>query len=68
MFPPNSDKLNEVQLNLLKSFRYLNDVQTINEIDSLINLYFERKLDGAISKAEEKSSYSAAIYEQWLNG
>lgn len=68
MFPPNSDKLNEAQLNLLKSFRYLSDEQTISEIDSLVNFYFEKKLDSAISKAEGERNYSAAIYEQWLNG
>ncbi len=63
-----SHKLNEAQLNLLKSFRYLSDEQTISEIDSLVNFYFEKKLDSAISKVEGERNYRVAIYEQWLNG
>jgi len=47
---------------------HLSDEQTISEIYSLVNFYFEKKLDSAISKVEGERNYNAAIYEQWLNG
>ncbi len=61
------DKLSDVQLNLIKSFRYLHNEQELKEIDSLINFYLEQKLDEAIIKAESDRNYSADIYERWLN-
>ena len=64
---PASHKLNEIQVNLIKSFMFLNDEKEIQEIDSLINFYLERKLDEAIEVAESDNNYTAAIYEQWLN-
>ena len=60
------NKLNEAQVNLIKSFQYLHSETEISEIDSLINFYLEKKLDEAITKAESKNNYSATIYEQWL--
>ena len=63
----NQHKLNAVQLNLIKPFQYLHNDQQINEIDSLINFYLEKKLDVAISKVESQKQYSEEIYEQWLN-
>jgi len=38
-----------------------------NEIDSLINFFFEKKLDDAIEKVERNNGYTATVYEQWLN-
>ena len=62
-----NNRLNEAQLQLIKSFKYLHNAKEINEIDSLINFYLERKLDEAIVKKEAQSEYNAAIYEAWLN-
>ena len=61
-------KLNNTQLNLIRSFRYLHNEKQLNEIDSLINFYLEKKLDDAINKAESQHNYNAAIYDEWLNG
>jgi len=61
-----SNKLNEAQLNLIKSFMFLNDEKEIREIDSLINYYLEQKLDEAIENVELERNYSASIYEAWL--
>ena len=60
-------KLNQAQLNLIKSFQYLSDEGEISEIDSLINFYLEKRLDAAIEKVESQKNYTAAVYEQWLN-
>ena len=60
------EKLNNAQLNLIKSFRFLKDEQELREIDALINFYLERKLDDAISSVEEDRSYTPEVYEQWL--
>lgn len=64
---PTQNKLNNAQLNLIKSFQYLRNEVEINEIDSLINFYLEKKLDDAIIIAESKNNYTAEVYEQWLN-
>ena len=63
----NNNKLNIVQMNLIKSFQFLRNEKQLNEIDSLINFYLEKKLDDAITIAESKNNYNAAIYEEWLN-
>lgn len=63
---PTQNKLNNAQLNLIKSFQYLRNDAEINEIDSLINFYLEKKLDDAITIAESKNNYTAEVYEQWL--
>ena len=60
-------KLNEAQLSLIRSFKYLHSEKQISEIDSLINFYLEKKLDDAIAKVEMQNNYNAGIYEQWLN-
>ncbi len=60
-------KLNNAQLDLIRSFKYLNSEQKIIEINSLINYYLEKKLDEAIARAESENNYDAAIYEEWLN-
>jgi hypothetical protein len=59
-------KLNTLQLNLLKSFQYIQSSKKIEEIDSLINFYLEKKLDEAIENAENEKKYTAKIYEEWL--
>ena len=61
------NKLNSVQLNLIKTFQYLHNERQISEIDSLIDFYLEKKLDDAITKMEFQNGYTEEIYEQWLN-
>ncbi len=60
------NKLNNLQLNMLKSFQYIDSKEKLQEIDSLINFYLEKKLDEAIEKEEAKRSYTAEIYNEWL--
>ena len=61
------NNLNSVQLKLIRTFEHLHNEKQLNEIDSLINFYFEKKLEEAIIKAEKENNYTAAIYEEWLN-
>ena len=67
MEPAIHHKLSSAQLNLIKSFQYLHSEKQINEIDSLVNFYLEKKLDAAITRVETQKNYTAAIYEQWLS-
>lgn len=60
-------RLTEQQLELLKSFKYLRNEKSINEVRELLSLYYEHKLDGAIDKAETERNYTKEIYESWLN-
>jgi len=62
-----NNKLNEVQIDLIKSLRYLHNEQEISEIGALINFYLEKKLDDAIANVEKQRNYTADIYEQWLS-
>ena len=39
----------------------------VQELDSLINYYLEKKLDEAIESVEEKNNFNAQVYEGWLN-
>ena len=61
-----TEKLNKLQLNLLKSLQYIHSENKVQELDSLINYYLERKLDEAIESAESKNNFTAQIYENWL--
>ena len=62
-----SDKLTQVQLELLKSFRFVSDEKQLKEVKSLLNYYFRQKLDTAIDSEEATRNYTATIYNQWLN-
>ncbi len=62
-----TDKLTQIQLELLKSFRYIADEKQLNEVKSLLNFYFRSKLDESISREEKDRGYSAYIYQQWLD-
>ncbi len=61
-----SNKLTELQLELLKSFRHITNEKELNEIKSLLNFYFRNKLDESVTREENRRSYSAAVYAQWL--
>ena len=60
-------RLTEHQLELLKSFKYLRDQESINDVKELLSLYYEQKLNAAIEKAEADRNYTKEIYESWLN-
>lgn len=60
------ERLTEQQLELLKSFKYLCNEKSINDVRELLSLYYEHKLDSAIEKAETVHNYSKEIYESWL--
>ncbi len=62
----NQNKLTEMQLELLKSFKHITNEQQLKEVKSLLNFYFRNKLDEAIDKAEHNKNYTAEIYEEWL--
>jgi hypothetical protein len=62
-----TDKLTQIQLELLKSFRYIADEKQLNEVKSLLNYYFRSKLDEAITREETNRNYTASIYQQWLD-
>ncbi|MBL0310571.1 MAG: hypothetical protein IPP77_13125 [Bacteroidetes bacterium] len=62
-----TDKLTQMQLELLKSFRYIADEKQLGEVKSLLNFYFRSKLDQAITREESNRNYTASIYQQWLD-
>lgn len=62
-----TDKLTELQLELLKSFRFVTDENQLKEVKSLLNFYFRQKLDTAITNEENSRNYSASVYQQWLD-
>lgn len=68
MISAGDNRITEQQLALLKSFRHLRTAQDIREVRELLSLYFERKLDAAIDKAEGERNYTQEVYESWLPG
>ena len=62
----NSNKLSNLQLELLKSLKYVASEKQLDEIKSLLRFYFSQQLDAAIEKTEKERDYSAIIYEKWL--
>jgi hypothetical protein len=62
----NTNKLSNLQLELLKSLKYTTSEKQLQEIKSLLRFYFAQQLDAAIEKAENERQYSATIYEKWL--
>ncbi len=62
-----SNKLTQMQLELLKSFRRSTDGKQLQEVKSLLNFYFRKKLDAAIDKEEKNRNYTASIYKEWLS-
>jgi len=59
-------KLTHLQLELLKGIRHLGSEEQIEEVRTLLNMYFRGKLDAAINKEEDTRGFTAAVYEQWL--
>ncbi len=62
-----SNKLTQMQLELLKSFKHITDEKQLQEVKSLLNFYFRKKLDAAIDKEEKDRNYTASIYKEWLS-
>lgn len=63
---PSTDRFTQLQLELLKSFRFVTDEKQLDEIKSLLNFYFRSKLDEAITREESNRGYTASVYRQWL--
>jgi hypothetical protein len=61
-----SDNPTQLQLELLKSFRFITDEKQVKEVKSLLNFYFRERLDKAISKEETVRNYTHKVYEKWL--
>ncbi|MGG9960367.1 hypothetical protein [Ferruginibacter sp. SUN106] len=62
----NKSPLTNLQLELLKSLKYMASEKQLQEIKSLLRYYFAQQLDAAIDKVETEKNYSAEIYEKWL--
>lgn len=60
------NKLSNLQLEFLKSLKYMATEEQLSDIRSLLRHYFANQLDIAIQKTEDEKGYSAAIYESWL--
>ena len=63
----NDNKLSALQLEFLKSLKFMATEKQLADIKSLLRYYFARQLDNAIEKVENEKDYTAAIYESWLN-
>lgn len=61
-----NEKLTQIQLELLHSFRHITDEQQLKEVKSLLNFYFRKRLDAAINKVEKERNYTESIYKEWL--
>jgi hypothetical protein len=58
--------LSSLQLEFLKSLKYMATEEQLSDIRSLLRHYFANQLDNAIQKAEDEKKYSSAVYESWL--
>ncbi len=63
---PNDKNLNKLQLEFLRSLKYMATEEQLADIKSLLRHYFARQLDDAIEKAENVKNYTAAVYDSWL--
>lgn len=60
------NKLSNLQLEFLKSLKYMATEEQLSDIRSLLRYYFANQLDASIEKVEKEKGYSAAVYENWL--
>ena len=60
------NKLSNLQLEFLKSLKYMATEEQLSDIKSLLRHYFANQLDSSIQKAEKEKGYSATVYENWL--
>ena len=61
-----NNKLSNLQLELLKSLRYMASEKQIKDVRSLLRFYFAQQLDATIEKVENEKKYTAEIYDSWL--
>ncbi|UXE67018.1 MAG: hypothetical protein KA713_21755 [Chryseotalea sp. WA131a] len=61
-----SNKITDLQLELLKSFKHVTNEREIKEIKSLLNMYFRDKLEASIESEEKRRNYTSEIYKEWL--
>jgi len=59
-------KLTNLQLELLKSLKYMATEKQLTEIKSLLRFYFSQQLDSAIEKVENEKGYTEQVYIDWL--
>jgi hypothetical protein len=64
--PNSNSQLTNLQLELLKSLKFMANEKQLSEVKSLLRFYFMQQLDRAIDKTETEKDYSAQVYEQWL--
>ena len=62
----NKNKLSNLQLELLKSLKYMASEKQIREVKSLLHFYFARQLDLSIDKVETEEGFTAETYESWI--
>lgn len=62
----NDNKLSALQIEFLKSLKYMATEKQLADVKSLLRHYFARQLDTAIEKTENEKDYTADIYESWL--
>jgi len=62
----NDNKLSALQLEFLKSLKYMATEKQLADVKSLLRHYFAHQLDTAIEKTETEKGYTAEIYESWL--
>jgi len=60
------NKLYNLQLEVLKSLKYMATEEQLSDIRSLLRYYFANQLNASIEKAEKEREYSAVVYESWL--
>ena len=63
----NRSPLTNLQLELLKSLKYMASEAQVAEVKSLLRYYFARQLDSSIDRAENERNYTTSVYEGWLN-
>jgi hypothetical protein len=61
------NKISTYQLELLRSFKFIQKQHQLDEIKSLLTFYWEAKLDQAITEKENKENFTAEVYEKWLS-
>jgi len=62
----NKNKLSNLQLELLKSLKYMASEKQVKEVKSLLHFYFAHQLDLSIDKVETEEGFTAETYENWL--
>ena len=62
----NKPALTNLQLELIKSLKYMASEKQVAEVKSVFRYYFAQKSAIEVGKAETIKNYSAIVYEGWL--